>query len=295
MAEPAVAAGSKRWPASLKLGFEHTARRTVLRRRGAVGPLYVQRPFYPEGPIPHVYLLHPPGGIAGGDSLQIELELGPHSEALITTPAATKCYRSAGDRAEVRQRLTVGAGATLEWLPQENLIFNGAHINFELTLDLAPSARLLAIESFGLGRPWSGEQFAAGRLQQSVQIRCADAVIGVPSAVGSPLLNERLSLDGAGPALTAPWGLGGASAFGALYAWPADAELLRWVQGRLPGSLWLADPTLEVAVTLIDRLLIVRGRSADLAPLAAALRAAWALLREPLLQRPPCPPRIWNT
>src|SRR6187551_1093438 len=116
------------WQARLELGFRATAGRTVLAHRRHIGPLMVQRPFYPEGGICHVYLLHPPGGIVGGDSLELQVDAGQGSHALITTPAATKFYRAGPHpRAVLRQNLLV-KDAVLEWLPQEAIVFDGAKV-----------------------------------------------------------------------------------------------------------------------------------------------------------------------
>ncbi|MEM1436069.1 MAG: urease accessory protein UreD [Pseudomonadota bacterium] len=278
-----------RWDAWLALAYEGDGRRTVLRRLGARGPLYVQRPFYPEGARCHTYLLHPPGGIAGHDTLDISVCVREHAGALLTTPAAGKCYRSAGSEARVLQRLEVAAGGALEWLPQENLIFNGARAHFDLRIDLDPEARLLALDGFGLGRPHSGETFEHGRLRQRV-------AVDLRSIAGpQPLLRERFELTGGDRALAAPWGLKGAAAFGALYAYPAEPELLRWLRARLNDSIWQQQAPVVLTATLIDGLLVVRAMATELEAQTLALRAAWSLLREPILGASPNPPRIWNT
>ena len=88
-------AGPAGWVARLALRFEQRAGRTVLAHRSHEGPLAVQKPFYPEGDVCHVYLLHPPGGVVGGDRLTIEIEVASDAHAVITTPAAGKFYRSA--------------------------------------------------------------------------------------------------------------------------------------------------------------------------------------------------------
>src|SRR5205085_6360717 len=87
------------WQAELRLRFNCDAPgplrpgRTRLVERQHRGPLVVQRPFYPEGDPCHVYLVHPPGGVVGGDALRIDATVDPGAHALITTPAATKFYR----------------------------------------------------------------------------------------------------------------------------------------------------------------------------------------------------------
>jgi urease accessory protein len=110
--------GPAGWQARLELGLAQWAGRTVLAHKRHFGPLTVQRPFYPEGGPCHIYLLHPPGGVVGGDRLEIAVEVGEGAHALITTPGATKFYRSAGPRAHQIQHLSVAGGGVLEWFPQ---------------------------------------------------------------------------------------------------------------------------------------------------------------------------------
>jgi urease accessory protein len=113
------------WLAELDLGFAPRGSRTVLARRRHRGPLAVQRPFHPEGDVCHVYLLHPPGGVVAGDRLAIRVAADPGAEALLTTPAAGKFYRSEGPVARQTVALEIGEGASLEWLPQETILYPG--------------------------------------------------------------------------------------------------------------------------------------------------------------------------
>src|SRR5512137_547009 len=129
---PALPAGEypvgKGWRAELVLGFRWQDGRTVLATRRHIGPLTVQRPFYPEGDVCHVYVLHPPGGVVAGDCLTIAINAEADSAALVTTPAAGKFYRSDGKLARQQVSLTVAANAALEWLPQETIIYEGARV-----------------------------------------------------------------------------------------------------------------------------------------------------------------------
>ena len=102
------------WQAQLRIRFEKRYQRTVLRRTHQHGPLTIQKPFYPEGDTCHTYLLHPPGGIVGGDSLKIEASVTPNATALVTTPAANKVYRTTGYESCVSQNLRVADGAQME-------------------------------------------------------------------------------------------------------------------------------------------------------------------------------------
>src|SRR2546421_9589234 len=113
------------WKAQLRLGFSSDNGRTVLAEKRSEGPLVVQKPLYPEGDaVCHAILVHPPGGIAGGDELQLSVGAQEHACALLTTPGAAKWYRSAGPWA--RQRLDFQVRGTVEWLPRETIVFDGA-------------------------------------------------------------------------------------------------------------------------------------------------------------------------
>jgi urease accessory protein len=266
------------WRASLRLGFRATPGRTILAERARSGPLAVQRAFYPEGNLCHVYLLHPPGGIAGGDSLEISVCVEDDAHALVTTPGAGKFYRSAGPRARQQQRLSVGRGS-LEWLPQETILFPGAHAELSTTVDLHAEARFLGWEIICLGRPVIGEAFTRGQAAFSLRL-----VRG-----GMPLLCERLNLEDGQARLTAA-GLRGHPVFATLYATPCDTKQTELARATIP-------PTLagQLAVTLIDGVLVARylGESAEHAK--CAFIEIWKALRPGLLGRPPTPPRIWNT
>ncbi len=73
------------WKASLDLTFIDRGDKTVLKHRSQQGPLAIQRPLYPEGNPCHTYLLHPPGGVVGGDTLQISVHAIQGAKSLITT------------------------------------------------------------------------------------------------------------------------------------------------------------------------------------------------------------------
>ena len=159
------------WRAQLDLGFSRRADTTLLSTRYHRGPLMVQRPFYPEGPeVCHVYVLHPPGGVVGGDRLEINVSCQADAQALVTTPAAGKFYRSMGAPAVLEQRLTVSENALLEWLPQENILFSGSIGKMNTTVELEGNAMFIGWEIVCLGRPASGETFENGIFSQSLKV-----------------------------------------------------------------------------------------------------------------------------
>lgn len=159
------------WHASLDLEFTARAGRTVLSRRCHEGPLAVQKALYPETPaICHVAILHPPGGIAGGDKLAIHIDVQAGAHAVLTTPGATKWYRSAAGEAAQTVSLRCAADARMEWLPQENIVFDAAEAHSGLRVELEPGAVFLGVDIFCLGRLASGEAFRTGSLRLEQRI-----------------------------------------------------------------------------------------------------------------------------
>src|SRR4029077_12089900 len=116
------------WHAHLALGFARTDACTRLVRRTHEGPLVVQKPLYPEGgDVCQCIIVHPPGGIAGGDRVELHAVVEAGAHAQLTTPGATRWYRNAGPPEKQRIAFHVAEGASLEWLPQGTIVFDGAH------------------------------------------------------------------------------------------------------------------------------------------------------------------------
>src|SRR3569623_3774405 len=136
-----------RWQARRELCFAIRGGRSTVTSRRQHGPLRVQRPFFPEGAgVCHIYVLHPPGGVVGGDELEIDVAVRAGAHALITAPAAGKFYRRAGAPARQPQLLRVAAAAALEWLPRENIVFDGARAELCTRVELAEGARFIGWE-----------------------------------------------------------------------------------------------------------------------------------------------------
>jgi urease accessory protein len=278
-AEPLPA---RHWDARLDLGFGLSGGRTALVHRSHFGPLQVQRPFYPEGAHPcHVYLLHPPGGIVGGDRLAIHVTAGAGSAALLTTPAATKFYRSGGPTAEQRVAIRVEAGASVEWLPQETIVFGGARAESSVDVDVAGDGHFLGWEITVLGRPAAGDRFERGQYVQSLAVRVN----------GKPIAVERARYDGASGTLHRRSALAGFPVTGTFLAVTRDAELAAKVREVLPA----ATNTDLFSVTGRRQVLVCRylGESAERA--RSGFARAWEVLRAALHGRPSHPPRIWAT
>ncbi len=264
------------WEAHLQLGFVCNNGKTVLKHRSHRGPLVVQRPFYPEDGVCHVYLLHPPGGVVAGDRLAIDIAVAKDSAALLTTPAAGKFYRSSGELARQSVSLSVAEGASLEWLPQETIVYEGARMKSDMQIVLDSCARFIGWEMLALGRPAALEGFSDGTAGLSWRIH----------RDGKPFYIERLQLDA--EAYAARWGLNGHSACGTLFACPASLEVLETVR-RLIGD------QKGLGVTLIDDMLVCRGLDAGADRLRCFFQQVWAVIREGIVGRSAQPPRIWAT
>jgi urease accessory protein len=267
------------WRARLDLVFEAQRHRTVLARKRQFGPLAVQRAFYPEGASCHIYLLHPPGGIVGGDRLDIDVQVAAGAHALLTQPGAAKVYRSAGSTAEQRQHLQVADGGVLEWLPQELILFPGARLRAETRVRLCGAARFIGWELLSLGRPVIGERFAPGRADLRLTLE----------RDGRPLLLDRLRIDD-GAGLDGPSGLRGLPVSGTLVAAGADMDDLAAVRAVI--EQW---PDLIVGATRLDDLLVVRALAHRTETVMHCFRAVWRALRPRLLDIEASPPRIWAT
>lgn len=262
------------WSAELKLRFVDRGGKTCIGARRHFGPLLVQRPFYPEGAPCHVYVLHPPGGVVGGDRLVLDVHLEAGSHALLTMPGATKFYRSAGPVSVLKQHFHLAEGSTLEWLPPGNICFSGARVSLENRFSLAPGARLLAWETLCLGRPVMGESFSHGALDSRL-------VIDMPD---DPGLHERLRIDGGHLSKLAGYPLQAT-----FCAAPATPELLEQARGLLESL------TVPAGATLLGQLLVVRLLDHDNQRLQSTLARLWQSLRPAITGLAPCPPRIWAT
>jgi urease accessory protein len=278
------------WQGSLNLSFQAEGARTRLAGQRHVGPLLVQRAFYPETPDAadtgtmsepcHVYVIHPPGGVVGGDELRLDTSIGPRAHALITTPAAGKFYRSGGGQvAHLTQRHIV-QGGVLEWLPQENIFYPDSAVRLATQVRLSADARFIGWEISCYGLPAQGQSLGEGTVQQRLEL-CLDE---------RPLLLERLQLHE--KALHARWGLAGHTSLGTWLAYPATAQLLEQARQAL-AAINCTD--VEVACTLLEGVLCCRAMASRADQLKHVFIQLWCAMRHALLGRSPSAPRIWAT
>ena len=267
------------WKAELALEFERAGERTVLAKRRHDGPLVVQKPLYPEGEeVCHCIVVHPPGGIAGGDDLTISASVAQGAAALLTTPGAAKWYRSAGPWAG--QRIFFEVAGTLEWVPQETIVYNGALARMQAEIRLSGDARYLGWEILCLGRTGSGERYQAGRSAAATRLW----------RDGRLIWNERGQVDGGSALLESAAGFAGRTVCGTLVAAASiiESEVLARCREVAPESG-------ESAVTRLPGVLVARylGDSSEAAK--TYFRQVWRVLRPALIGRDAAEPRIWRT
>lgn len=275
LAEPVASS----WKASLSLEFGFADQKTTLSRKVHDGPLVVQKPLYPEGhEVCHAIVVHPPGGIAGGDELSLQVKTGNGASTLLTTPGAAKWYRSAGPWA--KQSVAFDVQGALEWLPQETIVFDGALAESAYDVDLGAEAGFIGWDIVCLGRTGSGERFARGSFRNSIRIR----------REGRLLWLERGRIDGGGRLLDSPAGLAGMPVFGTLFvsALNLNQDLLNQTRKTEPEAG-------RGAVTLLPGILLARYLGGSSEAARRYFTALWRILRPALLGRDAIEPRIWQT
>jgi urease accessory protein len=266
------------WQARLTLGFSAQDGITRLTQREHFGPLRVQKPLYPESPqVCHAILVHPPGGVVGGDQLQIHAAIGPGAHVFLTTPGAAKWYRANGRVSGQKLSLAVGAGASVEWMPQESIFFDQADVELEQQIELAADASYLGCEILCFGRRASGERFNGGHVRQRMRITRGGKLLWweqgsmTPAAAGSPL------------------GLAGHSVCATMIAVGAPLQ-----QGVIQALRGLSSD-LHFGASQIRQLLTVRYLGDDSETARELMLAVWRTLRPHLLQREAFDPRSWRT
>jgi len=270
------------WKATLDLSFAERNNKTILTSKKHSGPLMVQKPFYPESNgCCHIYLIHPPGGIVGGDSLNLNAQLNKNSHTLITTPGATKFYRSTGVQATQNQIINLEKNAILEWLPQETVYFNDTNAVSNTIINLNSSNRFFAWEIQCLGLPAQKEYFIAGQCRQKFEIWRDN----------KPVLLETNRLIGGDELLDASWGLQGYKSVGTFIA--SENDIIIDLEEINSISQQFED--LSNSYTSLNGLFIVRAMSAYVEKIKHFFAALWKALRPQILQLESSAPRIWHT
>ena len=273
------------WHASLQLDYTLEGTRTVA-RHAHNGPLRILQSLYPEGDaVCHNVLVHPPGGLVGGDTLDISATVGPGAHGLVTTPGATRFYRSTGERALQRTHLTLAEGARLEWLPLEALCYNACNAENHLTLNLAPGAECMGWDVTALGLPHAGQPFETGRFVQHIEAPGRWLERGVIDAADHRLLESPLGLAGH-RCMASLFFVVGTPLERARRDTALDAARAVMDAHALKASAGATSPNGQV--------LVVRALAPQVEPAMQLLRQVRAAWRAALWQLDAEPPRIWS-
>ncbi len=186
-----------RWLAELNLTFSEKNGRSFLAKKQHIGPLVIQKTLHPEGDeVCHGIIIHPPGGVAGGDVLVLNVDIAQNAKAFLTTPGAGKWYKANGAVASQHLNFSVALGAQLEWFPQENILFDGAQVVLTSEIHLANSSRYASWEILCFGRQARGEFWQTGMLKQGLSILREGQLIWNERAFISPQSRQIQSLVG---------------------------------------------------------------------------------------------------
>jgi urease accessory protein len=286
------------WQATLSLicvGGQYGSRLISAQHQG---PLYVQKPFYPEGKdCVHIYPLHPPGGVVSGDDLRIQLHAESQASVLITTPGATRFYKSRYQNSQqltnqsVINKIKITDNSCVEWLPMETIAFNGAHARSETQVTLDDSSGFMGWEVCCLGLPASHALFESGALSQRFDIYRQN----------KPLMIDRLNFSADSTLLSARAGLFGNTVYGTFACVPPLEHSLNDVQqsqallGRIRKLLVKQALAGKFSITWMNKIYVARYLGNNAEEARAGFSGIWQLIRPALVGRQACPPRIWRT
>lgn len=281
-----TAAARAGWHARLQIDYRRDGARTLGHDRHD-GPLRVLQALFPEGPqVCHHVLVHPPGGIVGGDTLALQLGLGEGSHALVTTPGATRFYRSAGPLALQTVDASLADGARLEWLPLETIAYSGCEAENRMRFALAPGAEMIGWDVLALGLPAADAAFARGRIVQHVELPGRWLERGRVDAADRRQLDSPLGWDGR-RVLATLWFAAGAPLADARREALVDAARAVSAGHALASSAGCTAPQ--------DRVVVLRVLAPRVEPAMQLLAEVWARWRTLVWSLEPCPPRVWRT
>lgn len=238
---------------------------------------------YPEGDsVCHTLLLHPPGGIVGGDLLNIQLTLQSYSHVLITQPGATKWYRSNGFVAKQINYIKVDSKAVLEWLPQETIFYRGTNSNLNTVVELQSDSVFMGWDIYCFGRRSAKEIFDFGSVMSSYHLKIN----------GQLKIFEKGLFEGGDPFMQSPIGMDNKSIFGTFIVYHQSLT-----KSLLDECLKndAVEISANIGITLVDGILIARYLGDSSESVKNWFISLWKLLRLSLLGRNPVLPRIWRT
>jgi urease accessory protein len=273
------------WLARLDLDYTLEAERSVARYLHQ-GPLRILQSLYPEGDaVCHNVLVHPPSGLVGGDTLDMRVTVGPGAHGLVTTPGATRFYRSDAGLATQQVHARLETGARLEWLPLEAIAYSGCDGLNRAVFDLAPGAELITWDITALGLPAADMPFTQGAFRQHLEIPAVWLERGTINATDTRLMNSPLGLAGQRCMATLVFAAGSAIAQERSdRALACARELLEASELRLTAG----------ATSPHKQVIVLRVLSPVTEPAMQLLRKVWAAWRHEMWGLPGNVPRLWN-
>ena len=273
------------WRADLKLDYTLESQRTVVRYLHQ-GPLRILQSLYPEGDqICHNVLVHPPGGLVGGDTLDIQVTVAEGAHGLVSTPGATRFYKSGGHPALQQVVAHLADNAKLEWLPLEAIAYNDCEATNRAIFNLAPSAELITWDVTALGLPSSDMAFTQGHFQQHLEIPGVWLERGNIRGEDTRWLNSPLGLAGSKCLASLVFASGSAiNSDRTTQALVAAREVIESHPLRLQAGITCAHP----------QVIVLRVMSPLVEPTMDLLKKVWAVWRHTLWALPSTPPRIWS-
>ena len=272
------------WHAALALDYQQESGTTVVRHTHT-GPLRVLQSLYPEGQaVCHNVLVHPPGGLVGGDTLDIKVHVAAQAHGLITTPGATRFYRSEGEIALQSTRLSLEPNARLEWMPLEAILYSGCLAENRLTMELAPTAELMGWDVTALGLPSANQPFVQGHFRQHIELPGVWLERGTLDATDARLLDS-------------PVGLAGHRCLASLFFVAGSPLERKRLQAALDGAREVISAHALAATAGVTspnpQVIIVRVLAPVVEPAMELLRAVRAVWRPQLWNIAGTSPRIW--
>jgi urease accessory protein len=273
------------WLARLDLDYTLEAERSVALYLHQ-GPLRILQSLYPEGDaVCHNVLVHPPSGLVGGDMLDMQVTVGEGAHGLVTTPGATRFYRSEAGLATQQMHARIESGARLEWLPLEAIAYNGCDALNRAVFDLAPGAEMMTWDITALGLPAADMPFAQGTFRQHLQIPGVWLERGTLNAGDTRLMDSPLGLAGQRCMATLVFAAGSAMADARIERALACArELLEASELRLTAG----------ATSPHKQVIVLRALSPVTEPAMQLLRQVWAAWRHEMWGLAGTVPRLWN-
>lgn len=273
------------WLASLQLDYTRESDRSVARYLHN-GPLRILQSLYPEGDaVCHNVLVHPPSGLVGGDMLDMQVTVGEGAHGLVTTPGATRFYRSEAGLATQQVHARLASGARLEWLPLEAIAYNGCDALNRAVFELTPGAELITWDITALGLPAADLPFAQGTFRQHLEIPGVWLERGTISATDTRLMVSPLGLAGQRCMATLVFAAGSAiAAERSERALACARDLLEASSLRLTAG----------ATSPHQQVIVLRVLSPVTEPAMQLLRQVWAAWRHEMWGLPGAVPRLWN-